>query len=105
MLLVRNRLCSFFVCFLFCEIELLFDEATIGFDHVGKEGENDKLDSDNEEERGKKEIVSIGRNFEILNIENEEDAKQEKCDADEGEAGDAEKLHRTNVPYGFYDDA
>ena len=96
---------SFLVSFFLCEIELFFDEATAGLDHIGKESKNDELDSDNEEECGKKEVVSIGGNFEVLNIENKEGAKQEKRDADEGEAGDAEELHRANVSHGFYDDA
>ena len=105
MLSVKSGIHSFFVCFFLCEIELFFDEATVGFDHIGKESENDELESDDKEECGKKEVVSIGGNFEVLNIENKEGAKQEKRDADEGEAGDAEELHRANVSHGFYDDA
>lgn len=87
------------------QIQLFFNESPVGFDHVGKEGEDDELETDDEENSGEEQVVSVGGNFEILNIKAEEDTKEEKRDTHEGESGDAEEFHRTNVSDCLYDNA
>lgn len=65
-----------------CQVELFFDESSIGLDHIGKEGEDDKLETDDEKERGEKEIVSIRRDLKILYVEIEKYEEKENSDAD-----------------------
>ena len=56
---------QFSVSLLFCvetllrQIQLLLDESSVGFDHVGKESKDDELEADDKEKSGEEKVVSV----------------------------------------------
>ncbi len=78
-------------------IEHFFAQHACPLYHVGDESEDDELESDEEENRRCEEIIPIGDDFHIGEVEREENAKQHYRDEDEYGAWGREELHRTDV--------
>ena len=92
------------VLFFFEKVCHILSEATMGFDHVGHEGEDEELEADNESSQGSDEIVAIGSDLEILSVIDEKDKKKACRYTHENKSRNTEKFHGAHIADGFEDD-